>query len=49
LPPLQGALTTAGDATGVGEVGAGVPVVPQASRMTGNVSAMKVLLAITAR
>ena len=46
LPPLHGALAT-GEATGVGEArGTGAAEFPQASKITGSVSAMRLLFAI---
>jgi hypothetical protein len=46
FPPLQGALAT-GDATGVGDAGAGVAVVPQATSITVSGTATRRLVAIT--
>jgi hypothetical protein len=44
---LQGAVAAAGDATDVGDAGAGCGAgVPHASRITGSVSAMNLLFAI---
>jgi hypothetical protein len=46
FPPLQGALAT-GDATGVGDAGAGVAVVPQATSITVSGTATRRLVAVT--